>query len=340
MGISLTAMTGNVGAASVTVVHYDDPIVNEIRVEYGSTTEICSGPISWTCTYNGIPIGETVTVTAISGPGYEFTQWLDDLIGESQNPFTFTLDTTTRTVGADFVGAITHTLTVTKSSVGGGAGAVNSNPAGISCGGDCSQDYPQNTTVTLNASPDSGTIFTGWYDKDTTALLSTNLSYDVLMDALKNIEAQFTQTYVLTLNASGSGSGIVAADQTDAVAPDTYLAGTVVQITATPAADAVFENWTLNAGAGPIFDTTAATTTVTMNSDNTVTADFTQTYQLTLNTSGSGSGIAAADQTDAVALNTYRVGTVVHRQPMQYLKTGRWMPAQDPFSTRRPPPPP
>jgi hypothetical protein len=125
------------------------------------------------------------------------------------------------------------------------------------------------------------------------------------------VTADFSQTYLLTLSTSGSGSGTAVADQTDAVAPNTYRTGTVVQITATSAADAIFENWTLNAGTGPIFDTTAATTTATMNSDNTVTADFTQLYLLTLNTAGSGLGIAAADQTDAVAPNTYRVGTVV-----------------------------
>ncbi|UCD29144.1 MAG: hypothetical protein JSV03_01275, partial [Planctomycetota bacterium] len=92
---------------------------------------------------------------------------------------------------------------------------------------------------------------------------------------------------------------------------NTYRIGTVVQITATPAADAVFENWTLDVGTGPIADPAAATTTVTMNSDNTVSAVLTRTYVLTLNTAGSGTGIATADQGSAVAPDTYRVGTVV-----------------------------
>ncbi len=49
-------------------------------------------------------------------------------------------------------------LSVIKS----GQGTVTSSPVGISCGTDCSQDYPLNTSVTLTATPAAGRIFTGW----------------------------------------------------------------------------------------------------------------------------------------------------------------------------------
>lgn len=52
------------------------------------------------------------------------------------------------------------TLTVTKA--GTGTGTVTSNPAGISCGSDCTEAYTSGTSVTLTASPDSGVNFTGW----------------------------------------------------------------------------------------------------------------------------------------------------------------------------------
>jgi 5-hydroxyisourate hydrolase-like protein (transthyretin family) len=52
------------------------------------------------------------------------------------------------------------TLTVLKS--GTGSGTVTSSPAGINCGSDCSESYDQGTSVTLTATPASGSIFGGW----------------------------------------------------------------------------------------------------------------------------------------------------------------------------------
>jgi len=57
-------------------------------------------------------------------------------------------------------GPNTYTLTVNKT--GTGSGTVTSNPAGINCGSDCSEAYAPNTSVTLTATADSGSNFTGW----------------------------------------------------------------------------------------------------------------------------------------------------------------------------------
>jgi Tol biopolymer transport system component len=51
-------------------------------------------------------------------------------------------------------------LSVTKS--GTGAGTVRSAPAGIECGSDCSELYPNGTTVALTAQPAPGSTFVGW----------------------------------------------------------------------------------------------------------------------------------------------------------------------------------
>jgi hypothetical protein len=55
---------------------------------------------------------------------------------------------------------VLHTLTVLKP--GTGSGTVTSSPAGINCGSDCSESYNQGTSVTLTATPASGSTFTGW----------------------------------------------------------------------------------------------------------------------------------------------------------------------------------
>jgi hypothetical protein len=53
-----------------------------------------------------------------------------------------------------------RTLTVTKA--GSGSGTVTSSPAGIDCGSTCSADFTSGQVVTLTATADAGSTFTGW----------------------------------------------------------------------------------------------------------------------------------------------------------------------------------
>jgi hypothetical protein len=82
---------------------------------------------------------------------------------------------------------VSHTLSVTKA--GTGSGTVTSNPAGIDCGASCSYDFAETTLVTLTASPDSGSTFTGWSG----ACTGTG-SCQVTMDAAKSVNAGFATT--------------------------------------------------------------------------------------------------------------------------------------------------
>ena len=51
-------------------------------------------------------------------------------------------------------------LTVQKAGLG--SGRVTSNPPGIDCGSDCSELFPEDSSVTLTATPSPGSVFVGW----------------------------------------------------------------------------------------------------------------------------------------------------------------------------------
>jgi hypothetical protein len=75
-----------------------------------------------------------------------------------------------------------------------------------------------------------------------------------------------TTQYTLTMSSTAGGS------VTPAVGAHTYNATQVVNLTATPDGGYQFVNWT--GGGTDIANATAATTTITMNADHTVTAHF------------------------------------------------------------------
>ena len=77
------------------------------------------------------------------------------------------------------------TLSVAKA--GTGSGTVTSSPTGISCGGDCSEAYTDGTSVSLTATPASGSTFGGWSGA-CSGLGACNLN----MTANQSVTATFT----------------------------------------------------------------------------------------------------------------------------------------------------
>lgn len=78
-----------------------------------------------------------------------------------------------------------YPLTVSKT--GSGDGTLTSDPQGITCGADCSESYASDTAVTLTATPEAGSSFSGWSGN-----CSGSGSCATLMDASKTVTAEFS----------------------------------------------------------------------------------------------------------------------------------------------------
>lgn len=142
----------------------------------------------------------------------------------------------------------TFALALTKS--GTGSGSVTSNPAGITCGSDCSEIYSSGTLVSLTAIAAAGSTFAGWSgDSDCS-------DGNITMTANKSCTATFTLNpagYALTVNIAsgvsngGSGSGTITSNPAGincgSDCSEVYSSGTVVSLTATPASASTFAGW-------------------------------------------------------------------------------------------------
>ncbi len=229
---------------------------------------------------------EVVTLTATAAPGGYFGQWSGGASGTlTQTTVTMTSN---QVVTATFLAKPPTTYTLTLGIVGSG---VITPDVGA-------HSYLSGTVVDLSASPATGWQFAGWSGDFTS---SANLA-QVTMDAEQAITATFSElapppTYTLTVDTVGNGTVTVDPQQ------GSYLAGTVVTLTATPDAGWYFGQWSGDASGA------LRQIMVTMTSDKVVTATFVAappiTYTLTLQLVGSG--VIMPD----VGTHSYLSGTVV-----------------------------
>ncbi len=182
---------------------------------------------------------------------------------------------------------------------GPGSGTVTSSLTGIDCGSTCSASFSSGASLTLTAAPAGSSTFTGWGgDCSGTGTCSLTMSAAHIVRA--NFSAPGT-TYSLTVNAGSNGSISTPAGTT------TRNAGEVVTITAAPNSGYHFVNWT--GDWGMVAHTTGASTTITMNGNYTITANFaantSTSYSLTVN-AGSGGTVTAPSSSPI----SYTSGTV------------------------------
>src|SRR4029077_2977599 len=149
------------------------------------------------CT-NAFDYGTVVTLTATADAGSVFTGWTG--AGCSGTGTCVVTVDAAHSVTATF-GLGTHTLDVSKD--GTGTGSVSSSPAGIDCGATCSNAFGDGAVVTLTATADVGSDFTGW----TGAGGSGTGDCVVTMDAAHSATATFDTKPPKTLDVSTDGNG-------------------------------------------------------------------------------------------------------------------------------------
>lgn len=122
--------------------------------------------------------------------------------------------------------------------------------------------FKNGTSVHLEAEPAPGYQFSNWSG----GLSGTANPTTILINCNKKVTAHFSRImYTLTMRVRGSGSA------TPTVGTHSYAEATVVTITATPDSGWQFDSWS-----GDVADPNSATTTVTIDSDKTFTANFSQ----------------------------------------------------------------
>src|SRR5665648_486445 len=149
---------------------------------------------------------------------------------------------------------VTLTMAVNPSGGGTTSPAVGAHPG-----------YAENQVVNINATPASGYHFVNWTGAVTGSVNPTTVTMDANKTVTANFELDAATYYTLTMAVNPSGGGTTS----PAVgAHPGYAANQVVNIIATPASGYHFVSWT-GATTGSVNPTT-----VTMDANKTVTANF------------------------------------------------------------------
>ena len=209
--------------------------------------------------------GAVVNLVAESDEGYHFVNWSGD-IGTITNVNAASTGITMNnnySISANFEEGPVPYYTLTISIPGRGG---STNPA------DGEHTYPEGTVVSITAIPAVDYQFANWTGDVATVAAIYAASTTITMYDDCSIKANFMSTtpaqYSLTIS-SGTGGSVTSPGE----GTFSYDEGTVVHLVATPDDyDYYFVNWTGNVGT--IANANAASTTITMNGDYSITANF------------------------------------------------------------------
>jgi hypothetical protein len=296
----------NVNAPSTTITVNDDYSItaNFARIPPGKvalTTSSNAGgsvitPGEGAFIYN---VGSVVSLVATPDTGYRFVDWTGDVdtiasVNAASTTITMNGD---YSITANFEELAEYDLT-TSSTAGGS----------VTVPGEGTFTYYDGTVANLVATADSGYYFINWTGEVNTIANVNAPTTTVTMDDDYSITASFGQipSGKAALTTSSTTGGSVTTPGEGAFL---YDVGTVANLVATPASGYTFVNWT--GDVGTIANFNAASTTITMNGNYSITANFVRTviqYDLTISSTYGGSvtipgeGVFAHDEGTIVNL--------------------------------------
>jgi len=260
------ATIANVNAASTTItMNRDYSITANFMALFDLTISTTAGgsvttPGAGTFTYDG---GTVVNLVATANSGYYFINWTGDVgtITNVNAPTTTVTMNDNYSITANFEQIPPGKVALTTSSTAGGS---------VTTPGEGAFTYDGGTVVDLVAEAEEGYRFVNWTGNvgtiaDVNAAITT-----ITMNNDRSVTANFAKLvkqYNLTISSMDGGSVTVPGEGTF-----TFDEGTVVNLTAEADTSYRFVNWT--GDVGTVADVNAAVTTVTMNGDHTITANF------------------------------------------------------------------
>ena len=262
-------------------------------------------PAAGTQSYAG---GSSVPIAATAASGYQFSSWT------SVGSISFDSASSASTIAhVGSAGSITANFVATQPTQNYqvswvlGSGGSTINPTG-------SHTYSGGSSVPILATPATGYQFSYWVASTTSGTITfdsvTSSSTTAHINGAGTVTANFQQiqagqNYQVTFSTSGGGSS----STTNPSGTQTYTAGLIVPITATPGSGYQFSYWS---STGPItfYSSTSAETDAVINGVGSIIANFIvssagQNYQVTFNL---GSGGASMNPTGT---QTYAGGSAV-----------------------------
>ena len=265
-----THLQGSFKTLSVTVVN--SGVVTSTPAGINCTAGTCSFVFT------------TGTVVSLSETGTGFTGWGSgtgsaSCTGIGACAVTLNVDST---VTATFQVA-PPPATLTISPAGSGTGAVTCR-VGAGAFAPCASSYPNATALTLHATANSGSTFTGWSNGAGNATVCNGTNVDCAITLTAN--STLTATFVLPVSVSvtgtpatvngGGGTVQCSAAGGAAVTCGSYPVGTIITMTATPNAASNFTGWSSGAGNATVVacNGTTAPCQFTLTAATSLTANF------------------------------------------------------------------
>jgi len=250
--VLLCMVLGNSIACTTPVTEY---ILNISSTEGGSVTTPGEGKYPY-CEEQG----ERVNLVATPDAGYQFVNWTGDVgtIADVNDATTTITVNDDYSITANFEKIPEYDLTI--SSTEGGL---------VTTPGEGKFGYDEVEMVNLVATAEEDYQFVNWTGDVGTIADVNDATTTITINGDYSITANFEEMpgYDLTISSTAGGSVTTPGEGTFP-----YDEGTVVNLAATPDTGYYFANWT--GDVGTIADVNAAITTITMNGDYAITANF------------------------------------------------------------------